>query len=346
METNKRDYPQYEWNTDLYKMFFECGIKSFMKREGFICYITPKFYMLNLEDEKMRDYFMQNMCIKFLSFCNPFKVVTENVITLMTSDKSQQDFVKVYRNNEELKVFEEETPLSIRYSISNFHKEWITGIDSNILAILTEMNSETQLKDISKSKRGAEISKKDMRMTTNGLPSLIGKDMRKYSIVWGNTYMDKRHKEYRRLHEFFTTDMIYLRRVDVCLEATISDVLYGFNKNVYGLKIDTTKGYQIKFILALLNSKALDFYYKKKFSTKKEDVFPEIQTYLYEQLPIPTADDEQQSQVVALVDTILAKKKTNPQADISAEESQIDKLVYQLYNITDEEDIHLIEQGN
>ena len=136
--------------------------------------------------------------------------------------------------------------------------------------------------------------------------------------------------------------MIYLRRVDVCLEATLGDKAYGFSKNVYGILIDEKKGYNKKFILALLNSKALDFYYKKKFSTKKEDVFPEIQTYLYEQLPLPKANN--QGLIIDIVDTILAKKKQNPFADTAVEESAIDKLVYQLYGLTDDE-IRLIEHA-
>lgn len=341
--TSKKDYPQYDWNSDLYKMFFERGIKSFMKEDGFICYITPKFYMLNLDDENMRDYFMKNMRIEFLSYCNPFEVITENVITLMTHDKTPQEHVRVYRENERLKVFEEDIPLSISYSLTNLHKEWITGIDSNILAVLTKMNWQTKLKNISISKRGAEISKKDMRATATGIQALIGQDMHKYSINWSNTYLDRNHREYRRLNTFFSKEMIYLRRVDVCLEATISDVLYGFNKNVYGIKVDESKGYKVKFILALINSKALDFYYKKKFSTKKEDVFPEIQTYLYEQLPVPSATSEQQQPIIDLVDKILAAKKQDTPADTTALEQKIDELVYKLYDLSDEE-IKLIEQ--
>ena len=338
---NKDDYPMYEWNTDLYKMFFEAGIKSYMTDDAILCYITPKFYMLNLADEDMRAYFIDNMHIEFLSYCNPFDVVTENVITLMRKDKCEQAFIPIYRENEDSKVFEEELPLDLRYSITNLHKEWVTGISTEILAILTKMNCKTKLKDISTSKRGAEISKNVLRATADGLPSLIGQDMKKYTILWNGTYLDKSHKEYRRLNPFFSKDMIYLRRVDVCLEATIGDMAYGFSKNVYGILIDETKGYNKKFILALLNSKALDFYYKKKFSTKKEDVFPEIQTYLYEQLPLPNANNQQT--IIDIVDIILTKKKTNPQADTSVEENAIDKLVYQLYDLTEDE-ISLIEQ--
>ena len=331
----------YEWNTDLYKMFFEIGIKRLINSSGLLSYITPKFYLVNLDDERMRKYLMDNMRIDFLSFCNPFDVVTENVITMLKKDKSLQHSVKIFRQNDESKAFEEDLPLDLIYAETNLHKEWITGIDGNVLAILTKMGLPIKLKDISSSKRGAEISKKNMRATQSGLPSLIGQDMKKYSINWSNTYLDMNHKEYHRLIPFFSKDMIYLRRVDMCLEATIGDIVYGFNKNVYGIKIDEQKGYNTKFILALLNSKALNYYYRKKFSTKKEDVFPEIQTYLYEQLPIPDATSAQQKPVIDLVDIILAKKQ-NPQTDTSVEENAIDKLVYQLYGLTEDE-IKIVE---
>jgi len=45
-----------------------------------------------------------------------------------------------------------------------------------------------------------------------------------------------------------------------------------------------------------------------------------------------------------LVDQILSAKKQNPEADTSKLEKEIDKLVYKLYNLTEEE-IKIIE-GN
>ena len=132
--------------------------------------------------------------------------------------------------------------------------------------------------------------------------------------------------------------------MDTCLEATISTKPYGFNKNVYGIKVDEKFGYKIKFVLALLNSKLLDFYYKKKFSTKKEEAFPEIQTYLYEQLPLPIVNQEQQNKVISIVDTILQLKSGNNNADTSSLENEINVIVYDLYGLTDAE-IKVIEQS-
>ena len=339
----KGNYPMYEWNTDLYKMFFEVAIKHYMNEKAYICYITPKFYMVNLDDEPMRKFFMTKMNIEFLSYCNPFDVVTENVITLMCKQKYNQTIVKIYRENEEQKVFEEELPLDLTRMANFSHNEWITGLKTEDLTILIKMASKTILKDISTSKRGAEISKKVIRATSSGIESLIGEDVRRYVVLWNNTYIDRTHKEYNRLNTFFSNKLLYLRRVDSCLEATVSEKIYGFNKNIYGIKINNTQKYSLKYILSLINSKALNYYYKKKFSTKKDGVFPEIQTYLYEQLPIPTNNVPQQT-IVYFVDKILDAKKSNPQADTTILERKIDILVYLLYGLTWDE-VQIVENS-
>jgi hypothetical protein len=60
-------------------------------------------------------------------------------------------------------------------------------------------------------------------------------------------------------------------------------------------------------------------------------------------IPIAYATQEQQQAIINLVDIILSTKKDNPQTDTSDLEHEIDKLVYQLYNLTPEE-IAVVEQ--
>lgn len=343
--TNKRDYPKYKWNSDLYKMFYELGIDLLMNFSGHLCFITPKFWMLNLEDEQMRKTFSCNLEIKQIAFCNPFETaVTENTVVLLSKSNNKQDEIEVFKYNPNSLCFENTIPLNLDYCSTNLHFEWVHGLNKQLINLLTKLVNNKKLKDISISKRGAEISKKVMRETIKGIPSLIGQDMKRYSILWCDTFIDAEHKEFYRLSSFFSNKLIYLRRVDTCLEATISTKPYGFNKNVYGIKVDEKFGYKIKFVLALLNSKLLDFYYKKKFSTKKEEAFPEIQTYLYEQLPLPIVNQEQQNKVISIVDTILQLKSGNNNADTSSLENEINVIVYDLYGLTDAE-IKIIEQS-
>ena len=98
---------------------------------------------------------------------------------------------------------------------------------------------------------------------------------------------------------------------------------------------------EAKFILGLLNSKVLDWLFRKTSSNNN------VNSYELEALPIPKIDSANQGiadKIIALVDEILATKDKNPKADITKQEKQIDKLVYTLYNLTDEE-IELIEKG-
>jgi adenine-specific DNA-methyltransferase len=61
-------------------------------------------------------------------------------------------------------------------------------------------------------------------------------------------------------------------------------------------------------------------------------------------IPIPTATKEQQQSIIDLVDKILAAKKKNPKTDTSDLESQIDEIVYGLYDLTGPE-IDIIEKS-
>ena len=63
-----------------------------------------------------------------------------------------------------------------------------------------------------------------------------------------------------------------------------------------------------------------------------------------ENIPIPPATKEQQQSIIDLVDEILAAKKADPQAKTSDFESDIDALVYKLYDLTGPE-IGIIEKS-
>ena len=54
-------------------------------------------------------------------------------------------------------------------------------------------------------------------------------------------------------------------------------------------------------------------------------------------IPLPTSSVEQRRPLVGLVDQILAAKDTEPNADITALENEIDQLVFALYDLTEKE---------
>jgi hypothetical protein len=63
----------------------------------------------------------------------------------------------------------------------------------------------------------------------------------------------------------------------------------------------------------------------------------DFDNYYVGKIPIPSIGIKEQEPVFTLVDRVLAAKKRDPEADTSTLEREIDRLVYQLYDLTPEE---------
>ncbi|GAA9575102.1 class I SAM-dependent DNA methyltransferase [Helicobacter pylori] len=96
-----------------------------------------------------------------------------------------------------------------------------------------------------------------------------------------------------------------------------------------------------KFLVGLLNSRLLDWLFRKT-STNNH-----VNLYELETLPIPQITKSNQPTADKITDgakAILEAKEKDPKANTQQLEKEIDALVYQLYNLTDEE-IKIIEEG-
>ena len=70
---------------------------------------------------------------------------------------------------------------------------------------------------------------------------------------------------------------------------------------------------------------------------EKGEALAEVKKENLSKLPINTKNNKIEEKIISLVDQILTNKSQNPSADTSPLESQIDKLVYQLYDLSEEE---------
>ena len=100
-----------------------------------------------------------------------------------------------------------------------------------------------------------------------------------------------------------------------------------------------------EYFCAILNSKLIRHYLSFLFSSEDEYTYASKEST--EKVPIPpiTPDNEPiVKQIESLVEKIITSKQRNPNADTSQREKEIDRLVYQLYDLTEEE-IEIIERG-
>ncbi|MCY3587895.1 MAG: Eco57I restriction-modification methylase domain-containing protein [Chloroflexi bacterium] len=94
----------------------------------------------------------------------------------------------------------------------------------------------------------------------------------------------------------------------------------------------TSRQIDVKFLLGVMNSSFARAFLR---ANRRSNIhlYPDD----WKELPIPLASRERQQPVVALVDDILIAKANDPDAEATDLEVEIDRLVYSLYGLTEEE---------
>lgn len=139
-----------------------------------------------------------------------------------------------------------------------------------------------------------------------------------------------------------TGERLLIRETGSYLTVVYLDENLYCNRSLYSTIIkDYT--FKVQYIVGILNSKAIQYYYQQKFKAETE-LFPKIRIKQAKQLPIPIASLTEQQLIVALIEQIRTSKKMTPNKSIENFEREIDKIVYKLYELTDAE-IKIIEQS-
>lgn len=103
----------------------------------------------------------------------------------------------------------------------------------------------------------------------------------------------------------------------------------------------TSKTIPIKFILGLLNSKLLRYYFGFIGVMTAGGAYT-LKASTIEALPIAIGTKQQQKEIALKVENILNAKAKNKQTDVSLSEHEIDCLVYNLYGLS-EDDVKIVE---
>lgn len=144
----------------------------------------------------------------------------------------------------------------------------------------------------------------------------------------------------------FDNPKILIRQSSDHLCCTYTSKPYVYNRSYYSISSINSSGksdVNLFYVLALLNSSLFTFYARKKRIIRMEQgKQPQIRLMDIKSLPIKMLINKEQKNFIDLVDRILTAKNANPESDTSALENEIDWLVYQLYDLTEEE-IELVE---
>jgi len=185
-------------------------------------------------------------------------------------------------------------------------------------------------------------------------PLLRGSLINRYTNLWDNNYWILYGTWLAAPREkaiFEAPDKIVVRQTGDSIIAVIVDGSF-YERNNLHIILPANTSYDVRYILALLNSRLMDFCYAT-INPEKGEALAEVKKLHVEQLPIHPINFDLRSEkklydkIVFLVSSLLVlnKKIKNAsgqlkiilQREIDSADRCIDQLVYELYGLTEEE---------
>ena len=345
----------YEWAKggvlNIYRMFI-CRCFSLLKNDGHCCLIFPLAFMGDATNSKIRQFVMENTQVDFIEAFperdieskRVFKEVKMSVCILGATKRkvpsSYKFSVRIHRdkyvddNNEAMFISYDEIK-----AIDNKYLS-IPLIRQHELSIFLKMTNECKrMSEISKCYTGEIDISLHSEFITNSSSDhsmLRGAQVQKYYItndisqgdilfLKADGYLDKNKGEKSQHHNRRRIVMQGITGVNEKwrLKMTMAQPPYFCANSVNYLIPDMTDDFDY-FILGILNSKLLNWYFAK-LSTNSN-----VNGYEIDGLPIKMGTVEQRNEIIQLVGELL-------QSYDEIKVKEIDDIVYQIYGITEYE---------
>jgi hypothetical protein len=160
--------------------------------------------------------------------------------------------------------------------------------------------------------------------------------------------------------QYFSNPRILLRQVlsrKLRLQAALTDQAFLTNQSIQSLILrkDDKSLYLARWLLGILNSRLMSWYFVNFNSVARRDDFPKIIIKQTRELPLPHfVPSAEIRKLVSLIDSMLSLHKLRApktpheveaiQREIAATDRRIDALVYELYGLTEDE-VRLVEES-
>ncbi len=341
-----QNYKTAIYKIDTYALFYELGIKL-MSKDAQLSYITPNTFLKNKHSKELRHLILKNSITEIINFYTKvFEDASVDTLILMmtkTENVSNKFIFSAYRNN----VLDLTETEKIVHNQSEFQKgdyELELDINTNLRQILSKIELDTQpLSYYGRSYFGIQtFDRKEFvsktKLNENYFPVIDGSNVKRYYCEPNIEFVDFQKESIKSGGDskVYQQHRIVVRQIGSYPEGSIVEPNLMTLNTIYNIFLHNENNSLLKYLLALINSKVLQFYWLKKHYDNKT-TFPKIKKAPIESLPIKQPTLEQESEIENNVNQILTLKKADSTADTTALEAQIDQLVYQLYGLTEEE---------
>ena len=380
-------YLSNQYKPNLYAFFYEKGL-NILKKDGLVSFIVPRTIIDNIYYKTLREHFRnKSLIIKLLklnyevfgdattggtSICVFQKSAKKNSAIKCFDINSKDEFSSkkpLIINQEEIligdnksfsfsnpthqllinKILKENPKLEFFCSVNNGVN---TGNAANVLLYEKAFNNKYR-----KILEGKNIN----RYTTNWKGLWINYDTTLKSRIKLEDLKTKQNKIDFALRDsrIFDSEKIIIRQTADRIIGQIDNDKYISRHSTHCI-LNDYEPINLKFLLAILNSKLIDFCYTQLIPEKGK-VFAEVKAINVKQLPIKKIDEKNKSEkslhneIVNLVETMLQlqqQKQTSTlpnqlqqvEQRIAYTDEKINEKVYSLYGLTEEE-VRLVEGG-
>jgi adenine-specific DNA-methyltransferase len=316
-----------------------------LNNKGLLSYIAPLTWQTGENYSKFRNYFFSNFGIdKLINL--PFNVFEDAYVdtALYFISRELKSEYSFYAFDKKAKVETLENLEYDKFNISEIKSPNYKVIIDKTAHQFSRFDSGNfvQFGSITKSTQGLSGSN---FLETNKIesefifPFLSRGNVYNYclvkEIVYNADLIDKKN-----LIQFYQAEpKILIRRIisrQDRLSVTYCNERIVFKKDINPF-IPIDKKYDCYFLTGIIASKLISFIYLNSSSIATKDDFRQTTLTELRKLPIPNINSTKQKPISKIVKDILKLKSQNSDADICNLTNQIDQLVYQLYDLTEEE---------
>ncbi len=371
-----KKYTLQDYQLDSYLLFIEKSL-LLLKTDSLLGFIIPNTWLLNLTAKKIRSYLFNNVEIKkIIHFQIPVfeqAVVDTEIMIFKKSNPSDSHKIQI-------EVFDKR---HVKTELNILQRKWIeqNGAPVNILdnekfSPIKEKTSKLPILDsickITQGTKPFQVGKGTPKQTRQIVeekpyvsekkiddsfrPLLRGSLMNRYQINWNNDYWIKFGDwlaEPRYTANYDAVEKIIIRQTSDHLNATLDNRQFIVRDNLYTI-VSKNPSCDLKYILGLLNSSFLNWYYQNILNPEKGEALAQVKRGHIANLPIKTIDPshkneiESEKEIITLVEQLLELnikiKNENLESNISPIksrieycESRINEIVYLLYGLTKDE---------
>lgn len=315
---------------NLYNYFFESSF-NVLKTNGIMAFITPQQYLILENCKGVRDFIRENTVLTLSDFARVkiFDASTYTFVSIFRKSKTTQngkylEFFDINDFKNPLKQINVDNPLSEPFNSSD-HTPLLSKIESLNINKLGEYIEVF----CASSSTHEKVNIKENHLYY----FLQASDIFEYRMDLKECYISIDGYSQNSLQKQMK-EVIYTSRMTNNIRATIVD-----DKNILGGKVNvlysTNNIIENKFILSLLNSNLINFWYKEKYKIQhmQGGALP-INTTEISLIPLPKKLNTQQ-ELIKLVNKIFFYKSLGDET--LALKHQINIIVYHLYELSFEE---------